>query len=311
VGGAFRVNNAASTYPALYTQTTGLSNSIVSKIVNASNTFPSLYATTNGVGAGIFGENTGTSGPAGSFEVTNSANNGNAVEGFTAGTGAGVFGKNEGTGNGFAGLFQNVQSTNSYPAVQIETAGNNSNALTINHTGTGGNLAVFSNNFVNVARIDKTGKGFFNGTTQNSGADVAELFDVEGTKSEYEPGDVLVISEATDRTVEKSSSANSTKVAGVYATKPGVTLTEKNIDENIDGLVPMGVIGVIPTKVCLENGPIKRGDLLVTSSKHGHAMKAISPKGDGIFPAGTIIGKALENFDSSQSGLIKVLVNVK
>src|SRR6185369_10616868 len=98
----------------------------------------------------------------------------------------------------------------------------------------------------------------------------------------------------TDRTVEKSSTSNSTKVAGVYATKPGVTLTEKGIDEKMDQLVPMGVIGVIPTKVCLENGPIKRGDLLVTSSKPGHAMKAVSIKGDGVFPAGVILGKALE-----------------
>lgn len=137
------------------------------------------------------------------------------------------------------------------------------------------------------------------------------MFDVEGDRQNYEPGDVLVISEISDRTVEKSSTTNSTKVIGVYATKPGVVLTEKGIDENLDQLVPMGVIGVIPTKVCLENGAIKRGDLLVTSSKSGHAMKAISIKGDGVFPAGVIIGKALENFDSGESGLIKVLVNVK
>ena len=63
----------------------------------------------------------------------------------------------------------------------------------------------------------------------------------------------------------------------------------------------MGVIGVIPTKVCLENGPIKRGDLLVTASKKGHAMKAVSVKGDGIFPSGTILGKALETNDKRYS----------
>jgi hypothetical protein len=139
------------------------------------------------------------------------------------------------------------------------------------------------------------------------------MFDVEGSKSQYEPGDVLVISEANDRTVEKSSAPASTKVVGVYATKPGVVLTEKSIEESLDQLVPMGVIGVIPTKVCLENGPIKRGDLLVTSSKQGHAMKAIPVNVGGvlIYPTGAILGKALENFDGQESGLIKVLVNVK
>ena len=76
-------------------------------------------------------------------------------------------------------------------------------------------------------------------------------------------------------------------------------------------MVPLGVIGVIPTKVCGENGPIKRGDLLVTSSVKGHAMKAISKNGDGVFPSGAILGKALENFDGNGKGLIKVLVNVK
>jgi len=137
------------------------------------------------------------------------------------------------------------------------------------------------------------------------------MFDVEGEKNSYEPGDVMVISEATDRTMEKSFEANSTKVAGVYAIKPGVTLTEKNMDESLEQLVPVGVIGVIPTKVCAENGSIKRGDLLVTSSKRGHAMKAISKHGDGVFAAGVILGKALENFDGNGTGLIKVLVNVK
>lgn len=80
------------------------------------------------------------------------------------------------------------------------------------------------------------------------GADVAEAFDVEGNTVDYEPGDILVISTDTDRTIEKSSEPYSTLVAGVYATKPGVLLTEENIDSELIGKVPMGVIGVIPTK---------------------------------------------------------------
>ena len=145
------------------------------------------------------------------------------------------------------------------------------------------------------------------------GADVAELFDVTGESTSYEPGDVLVISQVTDRTVEKSTTANSTRVAGVYATKPGVLLTEKNINENGDKMIPMGVVGVIPTKVCGENGPVKRGDLMVTSSLPGHSMKAIPAIVNGIeiYPTGAIIGKALENFDGKGSGMIKILVNVK
>jgi hypothetical protein len=159
---------------------------------------------------------------------------------------------------------------------------------------------------VNVARINSAGRGFFNGGTQNSGADVAEAFDVTGSMDAYEPGDVLVIATTHDRMMEKSAAPYSTLVAGVYATKPGLLLTEGDAVEDITDKVPMGVVGVIPTKVCDEGGAIKRGDLLVTSSKPGYAMKADPEK---VKP-GQVIGKALQEL-ASGSGKIKVLVNVK
>ena len=207
------------------------------------------------------------------------------------------------------GSFILSNGANTTAALYAEMSGTG-DAFLVRHYGSSGNLATFKNINTNVARIDKTG-AFFGSVYNTSGADVAEMFDIEGARNSYEPGDVLVISENTDRTMEKSNEPNSTKVAGVYATKPGVTLTEKGIDENLDDMVPLGVMGVIPTKVCGENGPIRRGDLLVTSSTSGHAMKAISKNGDGVYPSGVILGKALENFDGNGKGLIKVLVNVK
>ncbi|HEY9487967.1 MAG TPA: hypothetical protein VIQ51_06545 [Chryseosolibacter sp.] len=233
------------------------------------------------------------------FENTNALNNGNVL-------------RVSSTGFGDVGIFLLKNSSSSSNALMAETNGTG-NALYVRHSGTSGDLAIFKSGFDNVARIDKDGKGFFNGGTVTGGADVAELFDVTGESTSYEPGDVLVISQVTDRTVEKSTTANSTRVAGVYATKPGVLLTEKNINENGDKMIPMGVVGVIPTKVCGENGPVKRGDLMVTSSLPGHSMKAIPAIVNGIeiYPTGAIIGKALENFDGKGSGMIKILVNVK
>ena len=185
----------------------------------------------------------------------------------------------------------------------------NGNALVAAIEGTNaGNPAVFKANNANVARIDHTGKGFFNGGTQVGGADVAEFFDVEGSRSSYEPGDVLVISTTSNRKVEKSSTPYSTLVSGVYATKPGLMLTEKNAEQDeLDHMVPMGVIGVIPTKVCLEGGIIRRGDLLVTSSKPGVAMKANLKK----VRVGQVIGKALEDCDNNTTQKINVLVSIK
>jgi len=83
-------------------------------------------------------------------------------------------------------------------------------------------------------------------------------------------------------------------------------LTEENIDNNLGDKVPMGVVGVIPTKVCNENGPIRRGDILVTASRPGYAMKADLAK----LKPGQAIGKALQEFDG-ETGKIKVLVSVR
>ncbi len=286
-GAALQVETATG-FATLFARRDGATNgnAAIFDITNAENTYPTLQANTQGTGS------------VASFNVNNASNNAPAL--FT-----------QTNGGGSAAHFQ-VTGTGGGSAIYGSTSGSG-NGLFINHTGGSGNLAIFQNNGSNVARIDKTGQGLFNGGTTSSGADVAEMFDVEGDRGAYEPGDVLVISENSDRTVEKSSASNSTKVAGVYATKPGVKLTERNLDENMDDLVPMGVIGVIPTKVCLQNGPIRRGDLLVTSSKTGHAMKAIPAmiNGVAIYPTGAILGKALENFDGKESGLINVLVNVK
>jgi len=296
--GNFNVNNASNNQPAVFASSNGTGGAITAESTGNSS---ALYAhtTIGAVGDAIVAQNDGPNRWAIWAETTNPAHSIGTLMARTAGTGTVAF-------------FSINNPASSAASVNATTMGTGA-ALIASHQGASGNVAIFESGSspVNVARIDKTGRGFFNGGTQASGADVAEMFDVEGARESYEPGDVLVISEATDRTVEKSSSASSTKVVGVYATKPGVVLTEKGIDENLDQLVPMGVIGVIPTKVCNENGPIKRGDLLVTSSKSGHAMKAISVKGDGVFPSGVIIGKALENFENGESDLIKVLVNVK
>jgi trimeric autotransporter adhesin len=215
-------------------------------------------------------------------------------------------------GSGTASHFEVRNPSNTVSAIYATTNGSGA-TLYVNHGGNDGTLAIFANNNSHVARIDKTGKGFFNGGTQQGGAAIAEAFDVIGSVSEYEPGDVLVVSTERDRTVEKSSTPNSAKVVGVYATKPGVLLTEKGLDDDMSNMVPMGVVGVIPTKVTMENGPIKRGDLLVTSSTRGHAMKAVPVNigGVDIYPQGAIIGKALENFDGLGHGIIQVMVNVK
>ncbi|WP_425426020.1 beta strand repeat-containing protein, partial [Terrimonas ferruginea] len=277
-----------------------------------------VYGVSSGTGgyAGLFySSNPGGNGPAllaltegaGNGITANAGGNGDGIEATCDGNGNAVFGWIPNFGTGKAARFANFNSANGQPVVQINNAGTG-NGLLINHTGTSGSLAVLQSAGSNVARIDKAGRGYFNGGTQNSGADVAEFFDVEGSLRQYEPGDVLVISVNSDRKVEKSSEPYSTLVSGVYATKPGVLLSEHSATEyDHSEMVPMGVIGVIPTKVCLEGGAIRRGDLLVTSSIPGVAMKADLDK----VKVGQVIGKALEGYDGQSTGKIKVLVSIK
>jgi hypothetical protein len=260
------------------------------------NTEPTLYVTNNTDVLAVPTlkvEPTGR-GTGGKFEINNINNGAPAISALHVGNGVAIQGDNKGSGSNAVGVW--ALSSSSSDGLPFKATQN----------GTGDNIALFQSQNLNVARIDKTGKGFFNGGTQTGGADLAEAFDVEGSILNYEPGDVLTISLNKDRTVELSHEPYSKLVAGVFATKPGVLLAERNIDSNLSGMVPMGVVGVLPTKVTTENGNIKRGDLLVTSSLPGYAMKGTDQK----LMFGATIGKALQDFDRS-TGVIRVLVNVK
>jgi trimeric autotransporter adhesin len=259
-------------------------------------------------------DNISSGGRAGDFNIGNINNNSDVIFANTHGNGQAIKAISHGGFTtmisykygsfGGAGLFEIDNVINPHTALEVETNGTGT-AFLARQGGTSGNIAIFQNNTTNVARIDKTGRGFFNGGTQSSGADLAEAFEVEGIRNSYEEGDILVISTTSDRKVEKSFEPYSNLVAGVYATKPGVLLTENEIDFPLFDHVPMGVIGVIPTKVCNEGGIIRRGDFIVSSSRKGFAMKGDPEK---VKP-GQIIGKALENFNT-ETGKIKVLVNI-
>jgi len=157
------------------------------------------------------------------------------------------------------------------------------------------------------ARIDSTGKGFFDGGTQTGSADFAESIGVTGTKTTFEPGDVLVIDTNADRRVSLSRDPYSTLVAGIYSTKPGVVGTfHASEDPALAGEIPMAIVGIVPCKVTTENGPIARGDLLVTSSTPGYAMRG----SESSKFAGAILGKALQPLATGR-GEIEVLVTLQ
>ena len=156
-------------------------------------------------------------------------------------------------------------------------------------------------------RVDNLGNVFADGCYCVGGADFAESFAVRGEKSSYAPGDVLTIDPSTNRRIALAHEPYSTLVAGIYSTKPGVLGVPHDLNGKIPAKeVPMAVVGVVPTKVTAENGPIQRGDLLVTSSTPGYAMKGT----DRSRMIGAVVGKALQPL-SGGKGEIEVLVTLQ
>jgi hypothetical protein len=157
-------------------------------------------------------------------------------------------------------------------------------------------------------RVDTTGAVYSDGGFFTDGADFAESVAVRGRAAQYHPGDVLEIDPASDRHLVLAHDAYSTRVAGIYSTKPGMLGSTHPIDDPAvgPGEVPLAVVGIVPCKVTAGNGPISRGDLLVASPREGYAMKGT----DRSRLPGAVVGKAMQALPSG-SGLIQVLVTLQ
>jgi len=131
---------------------------------------------------------------------------------------------------------------------------------------------------------------------------------VRGQRSSYEPGDLLVIDSTGNRRLALAKKPYSTLVAGIYSTQPGMLASPYGMDDQRPATtdVPLAVVGIVPCKVTAENGPIQTGDLLVTSSLPGHAMKGTNRRQ----MLGAVVGKALEPL-AKGTGVIQVLVTLQ
>ena len=121
-------------------------------------------------------------------------------------------------------------------------------------------------------------------------ADLAEFY--EGDQ-EYEPGTVLVF--GGDKEVTTSTIINDTRSAGVVTTNPAYVMNA----EQTGIKVCIALAGRVPCKVV---GRVKKGDMLTTSATPGYAVKALNPT------LGAVIGKALEDKDYGEAGVIQVAV---
>jgi len=120
-------------------------------------------------------------------------------------------------------------------------------------------------------------------------ADLAELY---STDAEYAPGTVLIFGGKNEVTISTTNA--DPRVAGVVSTNPAHLMNSVLESEH---KVAVALQGRVPTSV---TGTIRKGDMMVTAG-NGSAQASAAPA------MGTVIGKALENFDGV-SGTIEIVV---
>ena len=140
--------------------------------------------------------------------------------------------------------------------------------------------------------IGSSSKGYNTVHAKATSAQYADLAEVYESDAEYDVGTVVVF--GGEKEITQSIIGNDTSVAGVISENPAYLM-----NSGATGL-PVALMGKVKCKVA---GHINKGDMLSThASLNGVAKKAHDPA------PGTIIGKALENYDSTEIGMINIVV---
>ena len=155
---------------------------------------------------------------------------------------------------------------------------------------TGGNIVNSNANGVgNIGSATTYFNTVFAKATSAQYADLAEKYTADAA---YEPGTVVSFGGAKEVTITASSPDR--RVAGVVSTNPSYIM---NGGLEAEFVTTVALTGRVPTKVV---GPVRKGDLMV-SAGNGQARADADPQ------VGTVIGKALEDFDGVD-GVIEVVV---
>jgi hypothetical protein len=141
--------------------------------------------------------------------------------------------------------------------------------------------------------IGASGAAFNTIFAKATSAQYADLAEIYISDEDYPPGTVVVF--GGEKEITTTIVAYDTRVAGVISTNPAYLMNSE-----VHGL-PVALTGRVP---CLVQGPVKKGDVLVTSTTPGAAQKINA----GEFQPGCVIGKSLENIPDDELKLIEVVV---
>jgi len=206
------------------------------------------------------------------------------------GSGAFSAGAITATGAGITNLNASNLASGTVPSARLSgtysiTAANitsQSNSATI--------AAASANTFNTIVLRDSSGN--FSASTitaEATSAQYADLAEIYSSNDDYTPGTVLMF--GGDAEVTVSNEDASPRVAGVVSTNPAHLMNSDAIG------VAVALTGRVPTHVV---GPVRKGDMMVSTAT-GKARAEANPA------MGTVIGKALEDFDGTH-GTIEVVV---
>lgn len=194
---------------------------------------------------------------------------------------------------------------NGSPKLTLYSRGNGTQMYSIRATNdtdkAGGRKLVIRNEShgTDVMLIDPGGDVSFTGDVTLIGADCAELFSVDG--DDAEPGDVMVLCgrERVSPCTEPYDRRVAGVISGAASRRTGLILGGGG--DGLSRLVALS--GTVFCKVDATVEPVAAGDLLTTSARPGHAMRA----SDERRAFGAVLGKATVDL-AGGAALIPILV---
>jgi hypothetical protein len=147
-----------------------------------------------------------------------------------------------------------------------------------------------------VGNIGSAGGYFNTAFIKATSAQYADLAEMYVADQPYSAGTVVEFGGNFEITA--STQTHSTRTAGVISTNPSYLMNSAQLGEHV---LPVALTGRVPCHVV---GTVSKGDRLVASSIAGVATRL----NKNLYEPGSIIGKALEDYDSNDVGIIEIAV---
>jgi hypothetical protein len=127
-------------------------------------------------------------------------------------------------------------------------------------------------------------------------AQYADLAEVYVADNFYTPGTVVEF--GGNNEITATTTTHSVQVAGIISTDPAYLMNSTQAGEHA---VEVALVGRVPCSVV---GTVRKGDRLVSSDRPGVAQALNT----NLYQPGCIVGKALEEYNSTNPGVIEVAV---